>query len=176
MLRGSVRGQLGGGGGTPTRSFSALAICLRKQPSSPISGSQTEANCNFYGNISRAACEADLALPVCSSLFAPLKPIQSLRDHRPWLTSEDTGSKATLKVRDADLSCTSAVTSRRSLGFADSRNLCILLPTAVGATDVFIRHPTPHVAPRDDRPQWLINYEAKRPRWLMEMLAEAFGV
>lgn len=45
--------------------------------------------------------------------------------------------------------------------------------TAVGATDLFLQHETPHVAPRAPHPQWLLNWEARRPRWLIEMVAEA---
>ncbi|KAK9898985.1 aquaporin-like protein [Cystobasidium minutum MCA 4210] len=46
----------------------------------------------------------------------------------------------------------------------------------VGVADVFMRHPTPHVAPRPELPGWLLRWEDRRPRWLMECIAEAVGV
>lgn len=46
----------------------------------------------------------------------------------------------------------------------------------VGANDVFIRRPTPHVAARAAKPTWFLNWENRRPRWALELIAEAFGV
>lgn len=46
----------------------------------------------------------------------------------------------------------------------------------VGIGDVFMSQPEAHIPPRDDRPQWLLTWEAKRPRWVMELIAEALGV
>lgn len=37
---------------------------------------------------------------------------------------------------------------------------------------MFREHPEAHVAPRAPPPRWLTKWEANRPRWLMEMLAE----
>lgn len=46
----------------------------------------------------------------------------------------------------------------------------------IGATEVFRRHPTPHVAAQAEKPEWYLNWENRRPRWLMECMAECFGV
>lgn len=47
---------------------------------------------------------------------------------------------------------------------------------SVGINDVFLPHEAPHVAPRPEAPQWLTNWETRRPRLAMELAAEFFGV
>jgi hypothetical protein len=43
----------------------------------------------------------------------------------------------------------------------------------VGVTDVFLEHERAHAAPPNPPPAWLLAWEARRPRWLSEMMAEA---
>lgn len=43
----------------------------------------------------------------------------------------------------------------------------------VGVTDVFLEHERAHAAPPNPPLPWLLAWEARRPRWLSEMMAEA---
>ncbi|BEI82124.1 hypothetical protein CcaverHIS002_0212840 [Cutaneotrichosporon cavernicola] len=46
----------------------------------------------------------------------------------------------------------------------------------VGTADLFLPHEVAHTAPRSAPPDWLLVWEERRPRFLAEMIAEAFGV
>jgi hypothetical protein len=46
----------------------------------------------------------------------------------------------------------------------------------LGVSDVLQRHVTRHVAAAKPVSQRRLNFEARRPRWLREMAAEATGV